>query len=254
MPEPDLPFDVPRPAPSPSWRGRLETWAETLDLSPFRLLLGLVVLAVGGFAAWRLLAPAPLPPEMTLPFASTTVAAGAADGTTDGGPNASHSLPANAIEQSATPEPGGQPSQLVVHVAGAVQAAGVQRLPAGARIVDAVDAAGGAASDADLARINLAAPVEDGQQVYVPRVGEDLSHATGVGANGAAGADAGGLVNVNAASADELEALPGVGPVTAEAIVAHREENGPFGSVDELVDVRGIGDAKLESLRDHATV
>jgi competence protein ComEA len=148
-----------------------------------------------------------------------------------------------------------------VAAAGAVAAPGVQRLPVGARVVDAVDAAGGASPDADLGRINLAAVLTDGQQVYVLRPGEtppavvgatDGAPGDGGGPDGAGGA--GGLINVNSASAAQLEELPGVGPATAEAIIAHRDQNGPFASVDELLDVRGIGEAKLEQLRDLATV
>ena len=151
---------------------------------------------------------------------------------------------------------------MVVHVAGAVARPGVQQLSGGARIVDAVDRAGGSTPDADLARVNLAAPVQDGQQVYVPRVGEPMppppaGTAPAPGAGGGAGSPSGtpaAPVNLNTASADELDTLPGVGPATSEAIIAHRQEQGPFTSVDQLLDVRGIGDAKLAELRDLVTV
>ena len=146
-----------------------------------------------------------------------------------------------------------------MHVAGAVATPGVRRLPAGARVIDGVDAAGGALPDADLARVNLAAPLVDGQQVYVPRQGEvPPVPLPGTGAAGGAGDDPGatgaGPVDVNRATADQLDELPGVGPATAEAIIAHREEHGPFASVDDLLDVRGIGEAKLEQLRELVTV
>jgi competence protein ComEA len=148
---------------------------------------------------------------------------------------------------------------VVVHVVGAVVAPGVQRLPVGARVVDAVEAAGGSTPDADLGRINLAAALADGQQVYVLRMGEaapplPVSGGPGGADGGAGAAGAGGLIDVNTASAAQLDELPGVGPTTAEAIVAHRDEHGPFLAVDDLLDVRGIGEAKLEQLRDLVTV
>jgi competence protein ComEA len=141
-----------------------------------------------------------------------------------------------------------------------VGAPGVQRLPAGSRVVDAGDAAGGALGDADLGRINLAGLLADGQQIYVLRQGEAPppppagAGPVADGSAGTAGEVAGGLVDINQASVDQLDELPGVGPTTAEAIIAHREQHGPFASVDDLIDVRGIGEAKLEQLRDLATV
>jgi competence protein ComEA len=116
-------------------------------------------------------------------------------------------------------------------------------------VADAVGAAGGAAPDAVLDAVNLAAPLADGQQIYVPHAGETSGPAPPVGASPPAGAAAGPL-DLNTATEDELLALPGVGPVLAAAIVRHREEAGPFTSVDGLLDVSGIGPARLESLRE----
>jgi competence protein ComEA len=210
------------------------------------------------------LAPPPAPPELELPLAEPAAqgvaAADAPVGASDGQPNA---VPTGA--QGGGGSEGGPGStavstEVVVHVVGAVAAPGVQRLPTGSRVIDAVEAAGGAAADADLSRVNLAAVLADGQQVVVLRPGEAPPAAAGAGpsgpgaADGAGGDSDGALVDINRASAAELEELPGVGPATAEAIIAHRDQNGPFASVDDLLDVRGIGEAKLEQLRDRATV
>ncbi len=276
----DLDVDLVRPEPPRSWRDHASAFAESLDLSPPRLVLGLVALAVAALVAWRLLAPADPAPEMELPYASASSAgpegtggAGGAGGDAAGGSSSSAVAAGSSIpggSSGATPAASGStvPTEVVVHVAGAVRSPGVQHLPGGARVVDAVDAAGGANPDADLARINLAAPLQDGQQIYVLRVGETpptpvgpsggTSSALAGGSAGSSGSPTGSAtgqpVNINMASADELDTLPGVGPTTAEAIIAYREQNGPFTSVDQLLDVRGIGDAKLEQLRDLVTI
>lgn len=130
---------------------------------------------------------------------------------------------------------------VVVDVAGAVEAPGLVELEAGARVADAIDAAGGLTADAVLDGVNLARRVVDGEQIRVPREGE-------VEAAG------GGLINLNRASADELEQLPGVGPVLAARIVADREANGPFASLDDLSRVSGVGAAIVGALGGIATV
>ena len=215
---------------------------------------------------WHVLAPPPAPPELELPLAPPAADGGAGAGAAPGGqpgavPGAPRA-PGAGGGGAGTAGPGSTvPStEVVVHVVGAVLAPGVQRLPTGSRVIDAVEAAGGAAPDADLSRVNLAAVLADGQQVVVLRPGEAPPTAAGAGpadpgaADGAGGEGDGAPVDINRASAAELEELPGVGPATAEAIIAHRDQHGPFASVDDLLDVRGIGEAKLEQLRDRATV
>jgi competence protein ComEA len=244
-----------RPGPPRTWRERLDD-ALAASPGPGRMLAAVVLVAVLGVVAWRVLAPPSPPPEMELPFAEPAAepasgeeGAAPAGAPGPGGAGAAVTGPGDEIGGEV-----GAGGEVVVHVAGAVMTPGVQRLPGGARVIDGVDAAGGALPDADLARVNLAAPLVDGQQVYVPRRGEvppvPLPDA---GADGADGAGA-GPVDVNQATADQLDELPGVGPATAEAIIAHRDEHGPFASVDDLLDVRGIGEAKLEQLRDLVTV
>lgn len=152
----------------------------------------------------------------------------------------------------------GEAGAVLVHVVGSVHAPGVVELPAGARVVDAVAAAGGATAEADLSALNLARPVVDGEQVRVPRPGEEPAVPIGGAAAGEAPGPAGeapgaGPVDVNRATAAELEALPGIGPVLAARIVAHREEHGPFAAVDDLQGVRGVGPSLLADLRERVT-
>jgi competence protein ComEA len=139
---------------------------------------------------------------------------------------------------------------VVVHVTGAVAAPGVVELPTGARVGEAVDAAGGAMADADLGAINLARVLVDAEQVVVPREGEALPAAEAAeGATAQAGGSAGNLVDINQATQTDLQTLPGIGPVLAARIVAHREANGPFPDVESLGDVVGIGPAILGNVR-----
>jgi len=142
------------------------------------------------------------------------------------------------------PGPGGGRS-ITVHVAGAVLVPGVVRVAAGARVGEAIAAAGGARSDADLSRVNLAAPLADGQQLLVPTLSPE-------GGGEALGSD--GRVRVNLAGVEELETLPGVGPVLAARIVAYRTEHGPFAVVEDLLGVPGIGEGKLAALREAVLV
>lgn len=142
-----------------------------------------------------------------------------------------------------------EPARLLVHVVGAVRRPGLYRLRAGSRVADAVARAGGAGKRAELASINLAAPVVDGTQVVVPRR-PDLATSTGPReASESAEPAAAGPVSLNSATLDELDALPGVGPVTAQKILDFRRQHGAFASADELDAVPGIGPARLEELR-----
>jgi competence protein ComEA len=133
---------------------------------------------------------------------------------------------------------------LYVDVVGAVGRPGLYRLPQGTRISDAVARAGGATRKADLDLVNLAAPLVDGEQVVVPQRG-----AAGVVAAGSAGVAASGPVSLSTATAEQLDALPGIGPATAQRIIDYRTAHGPFRSVDELDAVPGIGPARLAELR-----
>ena len=273
--EPDEDDVLRRPLPPRTWRDRLDDLASGGG-PPARIVGAVVVVVAAAAVGWRLLAPPVPPPEMEIPFAEPVEGEGElpAGGAAAGEPSAGDAAAivpgvdaaggagaavAGTGGTAGAAGEGGVAGEVVVHVVGAVPAPGVQRLPVGSRVVDAVEAAGGATGDADLARINLAAALVDGQQVYVLRVGEEAplppsGSGAGMAGSPTGGDEAGGLVDINRASAAELEELPGVGPATAEAIIAHREQSGPFASVDDLIDVRGIGDAKLEQIRPQATV
>ena len=164
-----------------------------------------------------------------------------------GGNEARRTTPAEPVALEVEEEP---PRELVVHVAGAVRQPGLYRLPDGSRIDDAIAIAGGPKPRAALDLVNLAAPVADGQQVVVPLRGGD----GGTVSPGAPGASAlpgapGATVHLNSATLEQLDTLPGVGPITAQQILDYREANGAFRSVDELDAVPGIGPATLEQLR-----
>jgi competence protein ComEA len=144
-----------------------------------------------------------------------------------------------------------------IHVAGAVNQPGLYEMTAGDRIADALAAAGGTQPEADLAGINLAAKLADGQQVLVPRTGETAA-AGSAGAVAAAspGSDAtfSGPMNLNSATVQQLENLEGVGPKTAQKIIDYREANGGFKTVEELMEVPGIGPSKFEQIKDQVCV
>ncbi len=163
-----------------------------------------------------------------------------------------------------TAAPAASPTMLVVHVDGAVRRPGVVRLDQGSRVQDAVAAAGGLTDRADTSRVNLAQALTDGERVWVPVPGEDppVLVSQGYGALGPGGAPPGGAgpaaaatpLPLNTADQAQLEELPGVGPVTAQRILAWRQEHGRFTSVDELLEVSGIGERTLEQLRPLVTL
>jgi competence protein ComEA len=140
---------------------------------------------------------------------------------------------------------------LVVHVVGEVRRPGLYRLRDGARIADAIHRAGGAARGADLAGVNLAAPLVDGIQILVPSRAAPGAAGTGEAPSGEGAV--GGTVSLSSATVEELDELPGVGPITAQKIVDYRTEHGPFASADDLDAVPGIGPTRIEQLRDLVT-
>lgn len=190
-------------------------------------VVGAVVVAVVVLLAWSVLSGRPQSAPAGAP--DTSVA-----GLTTG--------PAGAPNGGEGPVETGE---IVVDVAGHVQRPGIVTLPAGSRVHEAIEAAGGLAGVVDTTSLNLARKLVDGEQVLV-----------GVAPISPAGSpeSAGGATNLNTATVDELDELPGVGPVTAQSIVDWRTENGPFRSVDDLLEVRGIGEGTLGDLRDLVTV
>lgn len=150
---------------------------------------------------------------------------------------------------SAAPE--NASGEVVVHVAGAVSSPGVYTLPADSRVDDAVRAAG-ATADADLSQLNLAQKLADGQKITVPVAG--AAPADGSSAATTADSDNGGLININTATQEELESLPSIGEVRAQAIITYREEHGGFRTIDELKEVSGIGDKIFADISPHVTV
>ena len=241
------------------WRERVTSirLADATTLASRVGVVGLVVaLALG--IGWRLFVESEPPVEASIPFAAGATAA--PDGFEGDVPVASEestvtTTPPTAAEGFIEPVEVELGLEVVIHVAGAVAEPGVVRGRSTWRVDDAVLAAGGPTATADLDRINLAALIVDGQRIYVPHL--DLDVPPLVEPDTATLPEeerTQTLINLNSADAFGLEQLPGVGPATAAAIIAHREEHGAFGNVDALVAVSGIGPATLESLRDHVTV
>ena len=224
----------------------------------------ILVVCVGAW--WLLRAPAP-PLENSLPFAGTNA-------------TATLLVPADAV-LATLPSASSAARDITVHVVGAVVAPGVYTLVAGSRVVDAVEAAGGATSGADLPSVNMALPLADADQVFIPSKGvaprasgtphrstpstlharpnpthptvpQAIAAATTTSFTGGS-VTGGGLVDINTADAAQLEKLPGVGPSTAKAIIAHRQTKGPFAKIEDLMNVKGIGEGKFGAMKAFVT-
>lgn len=185
----------------------------------------------------------------------TGLSAGAVPVGTGAGATTGAGVPSSSAAPSSSGAPG--MSGVVVHVVGQVRRPGLQRLPPGSRVADAVEAAGGATRKADLARVNLARVLVDGEQVAVPAPGDPDPPLTSVpvpGPSGASPSGGAGTVSVNSADLAALDTLPGVGPVLAQRILDWRSEHGRFTSIDELGEVSGIGEKLLEQLRPRVTL
>jgi competence protein ComEA len=218
------------------------------------------VLAVGGAAVVALLVLAlrlavaqagaePVPVSATpAGLVSRSVPSALASGGAASGGGASGGVGAGAGSG-----PDGAAAQVVVHIVGQVAHPGLVTLPAGARVADAIRAAGGALQTADLAGVNLARILVDAEQVVVPKPGEWVPSSSG-GAPTGGGSGSGGLVNLNAATLSDLDGLPGIGPVLAQRILDWRTEHQRFSSVDELGEVPGIGPKLLAQLRSKVRV
>jgi competence protein ComEA len=252
---------------APTLHGRFHVTAHHLTV------VALVLSAAMALAAWLLVRsgpePVPVRASLQLPPGTTPTAAATPDPTSSTAADAS--LPDAAttgLTQPVVAPPAGATDSagapaLLVHVTGKVRRPGVVELPAGSRVVDAIEAAGGAMLGARLSRLNLARPLVDGEQVAVgvpvavsPLVAPLVAPPPAVGATPSqpTTATAGGLVNLNTATQPELEELPGIGPVTATSILEWRSEHGGFSTVDELIEVSGIGEVTLAELRDLVTV
>jgi competence protein ComEA len=210
-------------------------------------VMAVVVAVAAVFAGWHVLRSTP----ETVPVEMSGGTWEAADAPPADRGSAEPSRPATTDATDVAAD-AGTASTVVVDVVGKVRRPGIVELPAGSRVVDALAAAGGAKPAADTSTLNLARVLLDGEQVVVG-VGGATATAPET-TSGSEGAELPAVVNVNTATAEELDTLPGVGPVTADAIIQWRSDNGGFASVEDLLDVSGIGDATLEELRPYVTV
>ena len=245
-------------APAPGG-GRHRGEAGAWDWGRWRLtpqqtaLLALVAALLVATAAWWALRARPHAEPVPLADRQPTAAAGSALAAPPSDSGTSPvSTPAGDVSDS-TPTSGG--SLLVVDVSGKVRRPGIVELPPGSRVVDALRAAGGARRGVDEVDLNLARPLVDGEQIVVGLDVPSMAPPGSAPTPGTGSASATPIsVDLNTATEPELETLPGIGPVTAQAILDYRTQNGPFGSVDELLDVSGIGDATLADLEPYVHV
>lgn len=210
----------------------LESLADRLGVSPWSVIVGSAAVVAAAAAGWFAFAtPTPPPVESVLPRVDSVAPVVTVDG----------AAPTSAEVAGA--------ATIVVHVDGAVVRPGVHELRPGARVIDAIDAAAGLLDDADRTRLNLAAPVADGQRVWVPRVGEDEPAVVPLlGDSPSSDSEAGSVIDLNTADQAALETLPGIGPSIASAILRHREQEGRFERVEDLLEVAGIGPSRLAQL------
>ncbi|HEU5043958.1 MAG TPA: helix-hairpin-helix domain-containing protein [Nocardioidaceae bacterium] len=223
----------------PALQGRVQLGASHLTV------VALLVAAALGASAWFVLRARPA--GSVVPLSSSVHHPARV-----GGQPAALVTPAAAPEAAPAAAPTPSPSRLVVDVAGKVRHPGIVTLPAGARVVDALQAAGGVRRHVDLSALNLARRLVDGEQVLV-----GLPPPAGVAAPAASAPGAAAttrMINLNTATEPDLESLPGVGPVTAAAILKWRSAHGPFTAVDQLLDVSGIGDATLAEIAPFVTL
>jgi competence protein ComEA len=224
-----------------------ETLRGRVALSPWHLSVVALVVAVAlAVTCWRVMRADPAATPVASRAAAPLVSLGAA--------------PTRPVEPAEPGASGSAAAAVTVDVTGKVLRPGVRELPPGSRVVDALEAAGGVRPGADLTGLNRARLLVDGEQIVVggpPPPGAVSSGPAPSGpapSGGAAAAGAGALVNLNSASLDELDGLPEVGPVTAQAILDYRAEHGGFGSVDELLQIDGIGEKTLAKIAPHVTV
>ena len=228
---------------------RLTDFIQWIGLS--RILasaFGVLVMVVG---VWWVVRVPPPPPEASIPFATTSVVSNLI---------ASNTGATSALSSAAN---------IMVYVSGEVVKPGVYVLTSSARVIDALLAAGGATNQADLVVVNLAAPLVDAAQVFIPRIGSTprvtllrphaginlpAPGASGGGVTDGGATSAAGIVDINIATLSDLDALPGVGPSTAQAIIDYRVANGPYASIEDLLNVRGIGPSKLAAMRSRVRV
>jgi len=234
---------------------RLRSWL--LWVGWQRLTFIIAATPVVAFIAWWMVRLPPPPVESMIPVAPTAVST--PQQSAGGGGNDALTAPLDTTTGWLSPLGTVAPTRIAVHVVGAVNQPGVYHLGADARADDALRAAGGPTGNADLRRVNLAAVVRDGEQLNIPRIGERSPTTTtpGSASGGASPPQRNDMpsttmplvIDVNRATADDLDRLPGIGPSTARAIIDHRIRNGPFVSVDDLLAVRGIGPATLAEIR-----
>lgn len=267
---PQLAPDAAEPTRSraPAW---LASWLPKSPRLGIAMGAGIVVAAImvvaGGIFAIRfaVAAPAVHPVAASTPGSAESSAPGDDPDATGGASPAAASPALGDVPATSAPEAGDAAARVTVQVVGAVRKPGVVRLEAGARVIDAVKAAGGAGSRADTAAVNMARPVVDGEQIRLPHIGEDPSPAPsqapvspGNAAPGDGAPDAANpatpAVNLNTAGDTELETLPNVGPVTAQKIIDWRTANNGFSTVEDLLDVPGIGPKTFGQLKDLVTV